>query len=106
MKLCLKINSKTELNAAIKESLIAQTEDTALTVLLTNTNSELRTLLMIKNPRTIEEATSLVLNHSIIEQQLTLRQPLGQSAKPIQTTQVNNFRQPSNFIQNSQRNFF
>lgn len=83
MRLCLKINSENELNAAIKESLIAQTEDTALTVLLTNTNAELRTLLMIKNPRTIEEATSLVLNHSIIEQQLTLRQPLGQSAKPI-----------------------
>ena len=106
MRLNLKINSDSDLNAAVKESLIAQTEDTALTVLLTNTNAELRTLLMIKNPRTIEEATSLVLNHSIIEQQLTLKQPQSQSARPIQKTPINNsVRQPFNSSQIPQRSF-
>lgn len=75
MRLNLKINADPYLDETTKLSLINQNEITAVTVLLTNTNPELRTLLMIKNPKDIEEATAYVINHSLIEQQLQLRQP-------------------------------
>ncbi|KAL3282389.1 hypothetical protein HHI36_005574 [Cryptolaemus montrouzieri] len=74
MRLNLKINSDVEINAATKMALIDQNEVTAVTVLISNCNTELRTLLMLKNPRNIEEATSLVVNHSLMEQHLNLLQ--------------------------------
>ncbi|KAK9879626.1 hypothetical protein WA026_006692 [Henosepilachna vigintioctopunctata] len=69
MRLNLKINSDTHVDPQTKLSLIQQNEITAITVLISNCNSELRTLLMLKNPSNIDEATSLVLNHSLMEQQ-------------------------------------
>ncbi|KAL3286873.1 hypothetical protein HHI36_001361 [Cryptolaemus montrouzieri] len=74
MRLNLKITSDVEINAATKMALIDQNEVTAVTVLISNCNTELRTLLMLKNPRNIEEATSLVVNHSLMEQHLNLLQ--------------------------------
>ncbi|KAL3279422.1 hypothetical protein HHI36_016933 [Cryptolaemus montrouzieri] len=74
MRLNLKINSDVEINAATKMALIDQNEVTAVTVLISNCNTELRTLLILKNPRNIEEATSLVVNHSLMEQHLNLLQ--------------------------------
>lgn len=81
MKLNLKINADTQINTATKAALIEQNEVTAVTILMSNVNIELRTLLMLKNPKNIDEATSLVINHSLIEQQINLRH---QSYKPIQ----------------------
>lgn len=73
MRLNLKINSDSELAQATKSALIDQNEVTAVTVLISNTSSDLRTLLMIKNPKNIDEATSLVINHTSMEQQINSR---------------------------------
>ncbi|KAF2889806.1 hypothetical protein ILUMI_16367 [Ignelater luminosus] len=73
MRLNLKMNSDPDLDAGTKISLINQNEATAVTVLITKTNAKLKTLLMLKNPKNIDEATSLVLNHSLMEQQINLR---------------------------------
>ncbi|KAL3277815.1 hypothetical protein HHI36_013157 [Cryptolaemus montrouzieri] len=73
MRLNLKINSDPEINVNTKLALIDQNEITAVTILIANVSNELRTLLMLKNPRNIDEATSLVINHSLIEQQINLR---------------------------------
>lgn len=73
MRLNLKINSDPEIAPATKMVLIDQNEITAITVLISNSNTELRTLLLLKNPRSIDEATALVINHSLLEQQVNLR---------------------------------
>lgn len=81
MRLNLKINSDREIDPATKLVLINQNEITAVTVLISNANSELRTLLLLKNPKTIEDATSLVINYSLLEQQVNIRY---QNPKPLQ----------------------
>lgn len=78
LKLLLsKINLKTQadltLTSSTKQALIQQAESTAITVLLANVSSELRTILMIHNPKTLEDANTLVFNHSLIEQQINSR---------------------------------
>jgi len=72
MRLNLKINADPQINPATKLSLIDQNEVTAVTILMSNASPELRTLLMLKNPRNIDEATSTVINHSQLEQQISL----------------------------------
>lgn len=71
-RICLKINSE---NVALptKQALTEQIEMSAVTVLLANTPSELRTILMFRNPNTIDEAYDIALNHSLVEQQIQAR---------------------------------
>ncbi|KAK9881378.1 hypothetical protein WA026_016269 [Henosepilachna vigintioctopunctata] len=102
MRLNLKINSDPHIDPQTKLSLIQQNEVTAITVLISNSNDELRTLLMLKNPKDIDEATSLVLNHSLMEQQINFRyQPWDRNANKFQPRPINHQRQ-NNF--NSYRN--
>lgn len=85
MKLNLKINSDPDLDQPTKYSLINQNEVTAVTVLISNTHSELRTLLMLQKPKDIDEATSLVINHALFEQQINLRQNSQQTNRQLNT---------------------
>lgn len=104
MRLNLKINSDPSLEADIKASLINQNEVTAVTVLLSNVNSELRTLLMITKPKDIDEATSLVINHTLMEQQINYKfNAPNRNPKPHYSNN-NNFR-PPNFSQPQQQLF-
>lgn len=73
MKLNLKINADSTLTQSVKTSLIEQNEVTAVTILLSNVNSDLRTALMTIRPRNIDEATTLVINHTLMEQQIVHR---------------------------------
>lgn len=68
----VKINSE-RLVQATKTALIEQNERSAITVLLANISSELRTILMINNPQDLDDTYNLVLNHTIIEQQINNR---------------------------------
>lgn len=62
------INADNSITQATKIALITQAELTAIiTVLVHNISSELRTILMIHNPKTLEDASILVFNHSLIE---------------------------------------
>lgn len=83
MRLNLKINSDSNLSNEIKQLMIQQNEVSAVTVLLSNVHSELRTLLMISNTKTIDDATTLVLNHSLMEQQINYR-PSHSNPRPSQ----------------------
>ncbi|KAK9875503.1 hypothetical protein WA026_007897 [Henosepilachna vigintioctopunctata] len=94
MRLNLKINSDPHIDPQTKLSLIQQNEVTAITVLISNSNAELRTLLLLKNPKDIDEATSLVLNHSLMEQQINFRyQPWYRNANKFQQRPINHQRQ-------------
>ncbi|KAK9877350.1 hypothetical protein WA026_017747, partial [Henosepilachna vigintioctopunctata] len=103
MRLNLKINSDTHVDPQTKLSLIQQNEITAITVLISNCNSELRTLLMLKNPSNIDEATSLVLNHSLMEQQINFRyqswdrNPNKFQQRPISQQKQNNIGSNRNY---------
>ncbi|CAH0549876.1 unnamed protein product [Brassicogethes aeneus] len=102
MRLNLKINSDKDLDRETKETLIKQNDVTAVTVLISNCNSELRTLLMLSKPKNIEEATSLVINHSLYEQQINIRY---QQQKPIQKPiSVNRNSNNPNFYKPVQQN--
>lgn len=93
MRLNLKINPYPDLDEPTKLSLINQNEVTAVTVLITNTHSELRTLLMLQKPKDINEATSLILNHSLFEQQINLKQNFQHTSKFQQINKPHN-REP------------
>ena len=72
-RISLKIAADDSLNQGTKDALMEQTELTAVTVLMSNSPSELRTILMLNNPKNIDDAGSIVLNHSLIEQQINAR---------------------------------
>lgn len=72
-KIALKINSDASLSIPTKIALVEQTELNAVSVLIANSPSELRTILMYKNPVTLDDANSDVINHMLIEQQLSAR---------------------------------
>ncbi|KAK9872564.1 hypothetical protein WA026_018699 [Henosepilachna vigintioctopunctata] len=103
VKQALKEKFDTHVDPQTKLSLIQQNEITAITVLISNCNSELRTLLMLKNPSNIDEATSLVLNHSLMEQQINFRYQLWDrnpnkfQQRPISQQKQNNISSNRNY---------
>lgn len=115
IKICVDPN----LSLGTKNALIAQTESTAITVLMANVTTELRTILMIHNPKNLDEANTLVFNHSLIEQQInsrvnisrrTLNVPIRPNIPPAfhhnnysvrQMTPTNSFRMPNMAVQNT-----
>lgn len=109
-KISVKTQSDINLTAATKTALIQQAESTAITVLLANIPSELRTILMIRNPKSLDDANSLVFNHSLIEQQINSRSnitrftpiqtPVNSSNNIFQQHKTNTMPHFSNFKQN------
>ncbi|KAL3284518.1 hypothetical protein HHI36_018676 [Cryptolaemus montrouzieri] len=93
MPVNLKINSDLEINVNTKLALIDQNEITAITIIVANSSNELRALLMLKNPRNIDEATSLVINHSLIEQQINSRH----TPKNVTSRPMDNKNRPNDF---------
>lgn len=101
-RISLKIAADDSLNQDTKNALMEQTELTAVTVLMSNCTSELRTILMLNNPKNIDDAGSLVLNHSLIEQQINARsffprQELFNFPQNRAPSQINN-RQNFNYV--------
>lgn len=72
-RISIKINSE-GLIPATQAALNEQTELNAIAVLMANVSSELRTLLMFNNPQDLDDAYTIALNHSLIEQQINTRQ--------------------------------
>ncbi|KAL3283675.1 hypothetical protein HHI36_006813 [Cryptolaemus montrouzieri] len=95
MKLNLKINSDPEINVNTKLALIDQNEITADTILIAKASNDLKTRLMLKNPRNIDEATSLMINHSLIEQKINLRHKSNNAlSKPVNNKNRQNYSLP------------
>lgn len=86
-RISLKIIADLTLTNATKQALIEQTELTSVTVLISNSPSELRTILMFHNPKTLEDASTFVVNYSLVEQQINAR---SYHSQPKQQPQFGN----------------
>lgn len=116
-RIALKINSE-NLIQATKTALIEQTEKTAITVLLANINSELRTILLINDLQDLDDTYNIILNYSIVEQQINSRAQSIRNNSQIHPTQNmqkhrsnnmpnhNNFNNFTNSYPPVQNNFF
>lgn len=111
-RICLKIISDQTLRQETKQALNEQTELTAVTVLMSNSPTDLRTILMFQNPQNLEDANAIVVNHSLLEQQINARSFVPkQNNQPTnkpqhnKNTQFYKYQQPSNFQSNFQPNF-
>lgn len=110
-RISLKIAADDSLNQDTKTALMEQTELTAVTVLMSNSPSELRTILMLNNPKNIDDASAVVLNHSLIEQQINARtflprQELYQIPQNRAPPQINNRQNFSYIPPPIQQSFF
>ena len=79
-------------------ALIELAESRAITVLLANVPSELRIILMIYNPKTLEDANTLVLNNSLIEQQINSCINITKVNHSSSQPQINNKLRPQHTI--------
>lgn len=93
----IKIHADPNLTNGTKTALVSQAEATAITVLMANVPSELRTILMIHNPKSLEDANTLVFNHALIEQQINSRMNIPRGPPNI-------FAQTSNLRPKPQNN--
>lgn len=96
----LKINSEPLLQAT-KTALIEQNEQTAVTVLLANVSSELRTILLINNHHELDDTYNTILNHSLIEQQLGTRNQMLRNTNNSQQNVMHKPHQPQQKPQNN-----
>ena len=69
-RLQVKIRSDKTLTAKLKDLYVKQTDNTGLEILLGNTHGELQTILIARNPQTLENATSIVLQNVHLTQRL------------------------------------
>lgn len=76
--------------AAVSHVLVAQNEITAVQNLIINSPVELRTILMIRNPETLDDATTFVLNYHLAESHMKF------STNMNKTHQANNHNQSNN----------
>lgn len=106
-RITLKINSE-NLVSATKTALIEQTEQNAITVLLSNVNSELRTILLMKEPQDLDDTYNILLNHTLIEQQINQRTQMFRHNNTTQTfahTRQNTLKtKPTDFQHNYSNN--
>lgn len=110
-RILLKTIADDSISLATKEALNAQTELTTVTVLMSNCPIDLRTILMFRNPQNLEEANVIVVNHSLVEQQINARtyvprqtqQPSSIQSKPVHQNNFRNLQQPN--FSNPQMNF-
>lgn len=92
-RISLKIIADLTLTNATKQALIEQTELTSVTVLISNSPSELRTILMFHNPKTLEDASTFVVNYSLVEQQINARSFHAQPKQQPQFSNKQSFQQ-------------
>lgn len=104
-RIALKINSEA-LVQSTKTALIEQTEETAITVLLSNINSELRTILLINKLKDLDDTYTYILNYSLIEQQINSRTQTTRNNFTTQTATQNMQKHRPNNSSFNQSNHF
>lgn len=76
---------------AVANVLVAQNEIMAIQNLVTNSPVELRTILMVQNPQTLDAATAFVLNYQLAENHMKFNNSLNKNTN-TQSSSFTNFK--------------